>query len=97
MCFTIEKSERIDMEENKKEQDLTKYSYAFVVWTYCLILLAGAVNVYGIKQLGSTVSHHTGNFSQIAILFSIKYIVVPSIIIHYSILENSLYFKGLCM
>lgn len=67
MCFTIEKSERIDMEENKKEQDLTKYSYAFVVWTYCLILLAGAVNVYGIKQLGSTVSHHTGNFSQIAI------------------------------
>lgn len=67
MCFTIEKSERIDMEENKKEQDLTKYSYAFVVWTYCLILLAGAVNVYGIRLLGSTVSHHTGNFSQIAI------------------------------
>lgn len=55
------------MEENKKEHDLTKYSYAFVVWTYCLILLAGAVNVYGIKQFGFTVSHHTGNFSQIAI------------------------------
>ena len=35
--------------------------------------------------------------TQIRILFSIKYIVVPSIIIYHSILENSLYFKGLCM
>ena len=34
---------------------------------------------------------------KLGILFSIKYIVVPSIIIYHSILENSLYFKGLCM
>lgn len=78
------------MEENKKEQDLTKYSYAFVVWTYCLILLAGAVNVYGIKQLGSTVSHHTGNFSQIAIYSYEKQIPFQFIVVILS------FFFGFC-
>lgn len=69
------------MNEIKKECFSKKYPCAFVVWTYSLILLAGAINVYGIKILSCTVGHHTGNFSWIAIHIYNHEIPFPFIVV----------------
>ena len=53
--------------------------------------------VLEIKNIATNPNFQRMGYGKILILFSIKYIVVPSIIIYHSILENSLYFKGLCM
>lgn len=56
-----------------------KHKYLF--WVFLIKFLSGSLNVYGIKVLGSTVSHHTGNITWIAIkileeAFPLKLILV---------------------
>lgn len=42
-------------------------NYRFITWIYWMTILTGAINVYAIKELGTPITHHTGNSSEIAI------------------------------
>lgn len=54
---------------NKKQMQKKhrQANYKFLTWIYWMTTLTGAVNVYAIKVLGTPITHHTGNSSEIAI------------------------------
>ncbi|MDY2986484.1 MAG: YoaK family protein [Peptoniphilus sp.] len=55
---------------NKKSKAIKAHeiaNYRFVTWIYWMTMLTGAINVYAIKELGTPITHHTGNSSEIAI------------------------------
>lgn len=65
----------------KDERNKNKLKTSILFWIYWMTLLAGAINIYGIKIWGVPITHHTGNSSALAISIYENHMPSPRILI----------------